>query len=120
MAGNFSYLEGEKCRAYGPSKDGSRIACAAAGMLTMPEARKNDEPFKLARQWFDEAEHIAFVGFGFDELNCERLGLNDVLVNGKRHARKIYASSFGRTAVEMGTARRNTCASINWITMEEK
>ncbi|MHB8916083.1 MAG: hypothetical protein ACYC4K_09770, partial [Thiobacillus sp.] len=63
-----------------------------------------DKNFQIAQNWFEWAERICFLGFGFDALNMERLGIADVLSHVKKaHSPTpgIVASMFGKTDKEI-------------------
>lgn len=112
-------------------KDGTRVygavelkdlSLAAASIHVVPEARSND-PFKIARKWFDEARRICFLGYGFDPLNNERLGLYSVLREklGKGTFPTIHASTLDRTNAEIHADKVRTLGeSSDWQTYDAK
>jgi hypothetical protein len=54
-----------------------------------------DADFEKAKKLLDEAEKIYFMGFGFNNLNVERLGISHLSAN------KSWASAFGLTSNEI-------------------
>lgn len=104
--GGFHFEQSESTRPYMETSDGTALRQAAAALRVIPEARHDDKDFETARSWFDWAERICFLGFGFDALNMERLGLADVLLWKKKNALPapgLVASMFGKTDREIGT-----------------
>ena len=100
----------------------SELAERAAGIRIIPEARMNDGPFPEVRTWFEWAQDICFVGFGFDRLNCERLNLPSVQhalahtvdLTQSRGQPAIYATVVGMTSVERGTAQSLVSPKNGW------
>jgi hypothetical protein len=92
-------------RTYGQHLDADGLKAAAESIQVIPEAR-DDKAFQMARTWLDWAERIWFLGFGFDSLNIERLGLSSVLEYKKQHSKPmpmIFASAYGRTREELAS-----------------
>lgn len=70
----YGALQNLEDRPYGKIDDLSK---AAECIKVIPEARKeNDKEFTRAKEIISWAEKICFIGFGFDDLNVHRLGLN--------------------------------------------
>lgn len=93
-------------RGYNKDVSANSLRIAAKGIRIIPEARDDDAEFQMVRTWFDWAERICFLGFSFDELNMQRLGLESVLewiVNnkGKEHTPWVVASVLGLTKSEV-------------------
>jgi flagellar biosynthesis regulator FlaF len=107
--GEFSFMPTKGTRQYTHENNPSEINVAAEGIKIIPEARDEAQVFETARKWFYESEIIGFLGFGFDTLNVNRLGLSDVLgyqlENGKPIA-TVIASTFKKTAAEAKKIRR--------------
>jgi hypothetical protein len=106
--GPFHFQKEDGYRTYGEPLSGEGLGLAAASIQVIPEARK-DEIFVEVRKWFDWAKHICFLGFGFDRLNMERLGLNLVLsakTGSGNPLPKIFVTTLGRTGVEQTDDRR--------------
>jgi hypothetical protein len=82
------------------------LKLAAEGIRVIPEARDDDTEFQTARTWFEWAERICFLGFGFDPLNMRRLGISEVAmaaashVDPSRRRLSITASVKGLTDIE--------------------
>lgn len=85
---------------------------AAAAINIIPEGRNDAPEFDAAREWLKQAEMLYVLGFGFDAMNCARLGFDRVLAlkrdrgNGLPPA-AIVASAMGLTQSERGHAERN-------------
>ncbi len=115
--GEFCIEPREGGRQYVQSADTRGIRTAADAIRIIPEARKDDKAFDKAREWFNWAERICFLGFSFDPLNVERLGLNEV-VDAKAQRGdvfRIYASVYDLTQAEVGAASHATCGGRNFI-----
>lgn len=72
--GDFDIVTRGSCRAFSPNMTLEELRIAADGIRVIPEARDSDQVFELSREWFKWAELTLFLGFGFDYLNCQRLG----------------------------------------------
>lgn len=104
--GTLALSDGGDARAYSPSVSGDAIKIAASGLRIIPEARKDDSGFGEARAWFQWAQRICFLGFGFDPLNVERLGLASVLAYIRKHPQteripSLFASAYQMTPKEV-------------------
>ena len=77
--GHFHYLSEAETRQYLNDLNPQSLRTAANGIEIIPEARHASKAFQRARDLCAEADNIGFLGFGFDALNIERLGLVDVL-----------------------------------------
>lgn len=95
-------------RPYIHTNEKAALSAAAKGIRIIPEARDDDEIFDLGRSWFSEAHHICFLGFGFDELNVKRLGLNRVIeernIQGRNTPNTVIASCYEMTQSEQDIA----------------
>jgi hypothetical protein len=70
----YGVLQKLEDRPYGKIDDLSK---ASECIKVIPEARKEDETeFTRAKEIISWANKICFIGFGFDEINLSRLGLN--------------------------------------------
>lgn len=104
--GDFHPIPSENTRPYAESVNGTALKLSASALHVIPEARQKDKNFEMVREWFEWAERICFLGFGFDALNMERLGIADVLNWVKKsHAPTpwIVASMFGKTDKEINS-----------------
>lgn len=90
-------------RAYTNEYNQDAIELAARSLRVIPEARADDSIFIKAKDAFLWAEHVCFLGFGFDPLNVERLGFRNLIysysVSELPH--KVVASTFGLTDAEV-------------------
>jgi hypothetical protein len=77
---------------------------------------------KRARQWFEWAHRICFLGFGFDPLNMERLGLYSLLRDkrqgGSRTTGSVYATTYGRTNAAKDADRYRLLGEEVWRTYD--
>jgi hypothetical protein len=90
---------------------------AANGIEIIPEARDDSKAFMSARSLCAEAGNIGFLGFGFDPLNIDRLGLADVSKwrnENNRGASRIVASTLGVTHAEMTRNKNQICPNEIW------
>lgn len=124
VAGKFHFLRSSESRVYGSTDDSTQIASAARGIKVIPEAKADDETFREARDTLHWAEHVAFMGFGFDATNCKLLGFDSVLdweeSKGLKGRKWIYASVLGCTNAEIATAKRLTCGAREWQSLEKR
>ena len=102
--GDFDVSLSNSARPYNGDIGVVSVNVAAKGIRVVPEARTDDDVFKLARAWFGEAQQVIFLGFGFDPLNVERLGLADVisyLSDQKSPVPTVFATVMGKTQTEV-------------------
>lgn len=115
--GKFHYLPGADVRQYLNDLNNVTLQIAANGIEIIPEARNDSKAFMVARKLCAEAESIGFLGFGFDPLNIERLGLADVLKYRKEQSGstpRIVASTLGVTHAEMTRYKNQICPNEIW------
>jgi hypothetical protein len=77
---------------------------------------ENSPELSLAREYISDARRIVFLGFGFDELNLQRIGCHSSSEqwNSRRLQKEIYATGIG-----LGPARREEIIRmfrrpVNW------
>ncbi len=58
---------------YDGKVDMEKVEAAAKELIVIPEGRIDSPTLKQARAWLSDAQDIAFLGFGFDSTNVERL-----------------------------------------------
>jgi len=119
--GEFHFASGDGRRQYIPDVNAVGLQTAAAGIQLIPEHRRST--FEDARELFAKAEKICFLGFGFDPLNVERLGLESVLSWKKGRGEpipEIYASTFQKTQAEKVKIHTALCPSVAWKTFDER
>lgn len=119
--GSFSFADANnRMPTYGKAISPDEMRVAAAGINVIPEGRNGAEEFKTAREWFDWAEHVYILGFGFDRLNCERLGFHSVLQyknENKLPAPSVVASVLDLTGAEVSKAKQYLLADQGeWTT----
>jgi hypothetical protein len=89
-----------------------RIRKAINGIHVIPETRQDDPRWELIRRdFFDGAEQICFLGFGFDKLNLARLDVPSVLRNNRLSGKRVpmvFATVLGISTVEIQWAHRRT------------
>jgi hypothetical protein len=90
-------------RQYSNEVNRKSLEVAANGIRIIPETRSDDETLRKIRDWVYTADQICILGFGFNPLNMERLGLHDALRVRKEHGRSSYicASVYGKTKAEV-------------------
>lgn len=104
---------------YGLDPLPASVKNAALGLRVIPEGRDDDETLLRARAVLSAAEKIAFLGFGFDDINLQRLnsrvtcsssatGKGDRVFKTKR---TVVATCFGMTDAEALKAARATTAN---------
>ncbi len=116
--GEFDHTKSPTARTYSPDLTAARLRLAADGIKIIPNTRKDDAVFQEARAWFEWAEDICFLGFGFDETNCERLGLEDAIRTRQRDGRstpRVLASVLGLTQEDINAAIVATCRTTGFV-----
>jgi len=104
--GKFHYKSSPNTRIYGNEYiDKEQIEIAANGIKVIPDARNDvEESFKQAREWFDSSDTIGLLGFGFDPMNVNRLGIKDIMdkhLNASGNPKqKIIVSTYKKTEAE--------------------
>jgi hypothetical protein len=120
--GNFHYLPSAGARQYLDDLNQKSLHTAANGIEIIPEARDDGKAFMSARSLCAEAVNIGFLGFGFDPLNIDRLGLADVLKWRKENNRgtpRIVASTLGVTHAEMLRHKNQICPNDIWEPLKD-
>ena len=107
-----------RTRSYGGKLVGGDLALAAHGINIIPEGRDDAKEFKTGREWFDWARRVYVLGFGFDPLNCKRLGFKSVFESKKgANLPSVYASGFKMTDTEVHAAHENFVGhQLHWVT----
>lgn len=101
---------------YGENITVTNVSLAAKSLKVIPEGRDDDEVLDDVRHILSNSHNIAFLGFGFDKTNLERLHANDTC-NEKTHhegqtiTRKIIATTYGMTPAESLAAGKSTYRS---------
>jgi hypothetical protein len=71
----------QNVRAYKPNLSKEAVRVAAACIKVIPESRAEDTIFDKSKEAFMWADHVCFLGFGFDRLNVQRLGFREISEN---------------------------------------
>ena len=103
LLGEFSFTTTQGARHYTSENHAANIRTAAEGIKIIPEARDDEVAFDKARDWFYDSEIIGFLGFGFDTLNVERLGLSGVIDlrrSNNKNIPSVIASTYDKTDKE--------------------
>jgi hypothetical protein len=114
--GEFGVHLTNSTRPYNGDPGVTSVKVAASAIRIVPEARTNDDIFLLVRNWFSDAGQIIFLGFGFDPLNVERLGLADVvssLAQQRRPVPTVFATVVGKTPAEIRQINEALCSKFN-------
>ena len=101
--GEFHWQLSETTRPYGSTLDYYNLSLAARSLKVIPESRQDDVDFQEIRRWVEWCERVCFLGFSFDPLNMERLGIDSVLSYLVEHGLplpSIVASTYGMTESE--------------------
>ena len=102
---------------YGTSATSENIQVAAERLRVIPEGRDDDDTLTAARFLLANANHIAFLGFGFDETNLRRLKSKETcsemaLRPDGMHIRRVVATCVDMTVGEVHRALRETRGSV--------
>lgn len=96
--------EGELAREFSPSIEGTRISVAANGIKVIAESRDDEPTFAAAKAALVRADRVCFLGFGFDSLNVQRLGIKECLTGSfaQKNFRGplVYSTSLGMMDAE--------------------
>lgn len=95
--GQLGQLTGAtRARPYSPELNAESVKVATQGIKIMHEGEEDSDEFSRARALLQEAEEIAFLGFGYHEMNTSRL-----------RTRQLGERRLHGTAFELGQARLN-------------
>ena len=102
---------------YGNSATPENIQIAAERLRVIPEGRDEDETLTAARSLLTSADHLAFLGFGFDETNLRRLKSKETCAemavrHDGRRTRRVVATCVDMTVGEVHRALRETRGSV--------
>lgn len=81
--------------------DPRKIEAASRHLKVIPEGRMNSETLVTAREWLSNSEHIAFLGFGFDRTNVERLSADNACKIDARIGQRVLNRTIIGTCVGM-------------------
>ena len=91
---------------YGKGANRECVSSAAETLRVIPEGRSDDVILRLAREQLKKAKRIAFLGFGFDLTNLQRIDSEEtcrarsVLENGTPTRRLVVGTCLGLTMAE--------------------
>lgn len=113
--GDFHYEPSDAVRLYQEQNTVRDIEIAAKGIRIIPEGRdKDDRLFQTGRTLFEHADLICFLGFGFDPINVERLGLSWVLEWKKQRKQpmpRIIISAMGKSEKQIARIKGELCGT---------
>lgn len=98
-------------RPYQVTNDQVALSVAAKGIKIIPEARDDEPNFQTAQDWLFSTCRICILGFSFDRLNVNRLGLQKVITESKDipsapfRRKTVVASTFKMTEAEVVKAK---------------
>lgn len=101
---------------YGHGAVSESVQVSANAIRIIPEGRSDSVELRMAQSWLRDADAIAFLGFGFDRTNLERLDALETCCEGKAtpvqgvFTRKVVATTIGMTNGE----RFNAHAASAW------
>lgn len=107
-----------KTRRYLPEADSVILRLAAQSIKVIPEARSDDAIFKKIKEAYTWAVNVCFLGFGFDDLNMQRLGFQGIAKseNGVhvKLNKAVVTSACGITNSELEVAHAALFNSYNY------
>jgi len=122
--GDYKFENGSMKRPYLTDIAPHELSAAASSLNIISEVRDSSKDFEKAREWFDWARHVYILGFGFDRLNCKRLGFYSVIdVNNKNQIRipYVHASVYGLTPHEVSLAKHRLLGgNCSWDPFDHK
>jgi len=101
--GSLNNVDDEEGRVYKTDCNPYFINVAARNIQIIHEGGENGAKFESAKKALSNAEVIAFLGFGYDEINLERLGIRKLAFEASHYdeQKMIYGSAY-----QLGQARR--------------
>lgn len=98
---------------YGDNISEKNVSISASQLRVIPEGRNNDETLKSAQNILSNSLNIAFLGFGFDKINLERIDSAKtcgqiISIDSHEVERKIIATCYNMTRKESIRAARAT------------
>lgn len=96
---------------YGSGTNQNKIKLASESIDVIRENVNSSGPITKAHELLKDAYSIAFLGFGFDDLNLRRLDVENscnqlIMRSDGNHARKIVASCHGFFKPEVESIRK--------------
>lgn len=106
LHGNLGPLpwQSERGRQYSPDIDARTLAVASSGIKIIHEnlGVRGDKDFRRAKKLLSEADKVLILGYGFNAINTDRLGLRDVIPD------QLYAATgFGLTGAEITSIKNS-------------
>lgn len=101
---------GDQCfseHPYGREISANELQRTAARLKVIHEELADTDTFSQAQTLLREANTICFLGYGFHELNNERLGLAEIARDDKLRRQRWFSSSYGMTRAEFSRKTRN-------------
>lgn len=89
---------------YSTQVNPKKVELASSGLVVIPEGRADAETLKTARTWLAEADTVAFLGFGFDKTNVERLAEGDACAAAVQRASALVMRGFYGTCIGLHEA----------------
>ena len=79
----------------------------AANSIKVVPAIRHEAEDEVAKQLMSTAERIIFLGFSFDSVNCERLGIRETLPSFRMPGTppSVFMTTYGMTASEVNDAK---------------
>ena len=103
---------------YGSAVSIDTVAKGAKSIVVIPEGRDDSEGLVIAREMLSSADQIAFLGFGFDQLNMSRLNSAETCKDMQQRQngstlRTVSATCLGLTKAEAMNAHAKLGQIIN-------
>lgn len=114
--GQFGLSDANQTRTYRGKINAIHLNIAVSSIRVIPEARDNDQVFTNAKDAFSWAKHVCLLGFGFDQLNVERLGFRDIVLSANELVvpSKIVASVYGKTKAQQMIAKNSLIGDMQF------
>jgi hypothetical protein len=100
----------DHARQYSHLAEARAVRAAASRLTIIQRTTTDDQIFQEARCWFEWSEEVYFLGFGFDELNCQRLNFPSVLAHRRAQRTtgvfgpRMFATCLGMSTLELERA----------------
>jgi hypothetical protein len=105
-----NFLKGNNSRDYTTAVDRIALTAATNTLRIVPDDRNSEEQFAVARELITRAANICFLGFGYDPVNLNRIGMDEQLRRKDhhqgwyRHGKGIFGTTLGLKKAEIASA----------------
>jgi hypothetical protein len=104
----------ERYLTYDGKLDIDKVSAASDGLVVIPEGRVESPTLVEARDIVRNSMGVAFLGFGFDQVNVERLSTEQAFRPSIQRPEAVYTRSIIGTAIGMTKSEiQRACSAMN-------